>query len=204
MYYSCVKGIRAIVQVRGGAARPGRHLLFFANRRPNRATRQAVTNIRSLLLWAAVGVAALSPESARADELSPEAALSLEMTTVTAGLLLPTAIEFLPDGRLVITEKMGRVVVRKPTGETIVAGQMNVDSKTEKGLLNVIASPNFATTHELVFYYSSATAPVLDKNRVSLIRLDDDNHLDIAHEKVIVKGLRGPDDHEMGGGLALD
>lgn len=142
--------------------------------------------------------------SARADDLTPAAASVFELSTFAAGLELPTAIEFLPDGRLVIAEKTGRVVVRLPGGETVVAGKLDVDAKTEKGLLNVIRHPSFATNQELVFYYSAASAPELDKHKVSLIRLGDDNHLDLASEKVLLKGLRGPDDHEMGGGLAID
>jgi len=149
----------------------------------------------SLLFWVSSG---------RADELTPDVAESFELSTYLTGLELPTAIEFLPDGRLVIAEKMGRVLVRLPSGELVVAAKLAVDAKTEKGLLNVIASPSFTTTHDLIFYYSSVTSPELDKHKVSLIRLRDDNHLDLATERVLVKGLRGPDDHEMGGGLAID
>lgn len=146
----------------------------------------------------------LGSRSASAGELSSEAATTLEVTTFASGTELITAIEFLPDGALVIAEKTGRVLVRKPDGELIVAGTLDVDSKTEKGLLNVIRDPAFPTTRNLIFYYSSATAPELDKHKVALIRLGEDNRLDLASEKVLLKGLRGPDDHEMGGGLAID
>ena len=46
-----------------------------------------------------------------------DASAAFDLSTFTAGLELPTAIEFLPDGRLVIAEKMGRVLVRLATGE---------------------------------------------------------------------------------------
>src|SRR5262245_2951370 len=72
-------------------------------------------------LWAGCVFALLAMStlavSARADELSTDAAAAFDLSTLTAGLELPTAIEFLPDGRLVITEKMGRVLVRLPSGE---------------------------------------------------------------------------------------
>jgi glucose/arabinose dehydrogenase len=142
--------------------------------------------------------------ASRADALSADTSATFDLTTFMGGLELPTALEFLPDGRVVVAEKMGRVLVRLPNGDRVVAGQLDVDSKTEKGLLNVIAHPRFAQNHLLVFYYSAAKAPEDDKHKISLIRLGDDNHLDTSSEQVLLKGLRGPDDHEMGGGLAID
>jgi glucose/arabinose dehydrogenase len=146
----------------------------------------------------------LGAGSARADELAPDVATAFELSTYMSGLELPTALEFLPDGRTVVVEKMGRVVVRLANGDHVEAGKLDVDSKTEKGLLNVIAHPRFAENQLLIFYYSSAKSPDSDKHKVSLIRLGADNHLDLSTEQVLVKGLRGPDDHEMGGGLAID
>jgi glucose/arabinose dehydrogenase len=165
------------------------------------------SKLRLMVSVAALGGASFASvaraEVPAADSLAADAQ-DLALSTFTAGLELPTAIEFLPDGRLVIAEKTGRVLVRTPAGQTVVAGKLDVDAKTEKGLLNVIRHPSFASTHELIFYYSAASAPELDKHKIALIRLGDDNHLDLASEKVLVKGLRGPDDHEMGGGLAID
>lgn len=151
----------------------------------------------------ALAAAVFSP-AVRADELAPDVARDFEMSDYVSGLELVTSIEFLPDGRLVVTEKGGHVVVRLPSGDKIPAGDIDVDAKTEKGLLTVIRHPSFAANHDLIFYYSARTGTDLDRHRVSLIRLGDDNRLDLASERVIVKGLRGPDDHEMGGGLAID
>jgi glucose/arabinose dehydrogenase len=148
--------------------------------------------------------ACLGAADAKADELAPGVRDIFELSTFATGLELPTAIEFLPDGRMVIAEKTGRVLVRLPNGNLVVAGKLDVDAKTEKGLLNVIRHPSFTTTHELIFYYSAAKAPELDKHKVAVIRLGDDNRLDLSTERVLLQGLRGPDDHEMGGGLAID
>jgi glucose/arabinose dehydrogenase len=161
-------------------------------------------SLAAALLAAILATSVLLPR-ALADELAPgEPHDFFDLSTFASGFVLPTASEFLPDGRLVITEKGGRVLVRRPSGEIVEAGKLAVDDKTEKGLLNVIRSPNFETTHELVFYYSAANAPELDKHKIALIPLGNDDKLDLSKEKVIVQGLRGPDDHEMGGGLAID
>lgn len=142
--------------------------------------------------------------ASRADALSADAAAAFDLTTFMGGLELPTALEFLGDGRIVVAEKMGRVLVRLPNGDRVVAGKLDVDAKTEKGLLNVIAHPRFAQNRLLIFYYSAANAPESDKHKIALIRLGDDSLLDMKSEQVLLKGLRGPDDHEMGGGLAID
>ncbi len=72
-----------------------------------------MSNGRSLVRLALGGAAlALVASSARADELAPDVASTLELTTLVTGLELPTAIEPLPDGRMVIAEKGGRVLLR--------------------------------------------------------------------------------------------
>src|ERR1043165_769673 len=68
-------------------------------------TRRSVTKIWAGCVFAMLAVSMLA-DTARADELSADAAAAFDLSTLTAGLELPTAIEFLPDGRLVITEKM--------------------------------------------------------------------------------------------------
>jgi glucose/arabinose dehydrogenase len=153
---------------------------------------------------AACFLALFASRTASADELTSDAATAFEMSTFQSDLELVTATVFLPDGRTVFTEKSGRVVVRTKDGQTVVAATLAVDTVREKGLLNVIAHPAFEQTKQLIFYYSAKERPVLDKHKVSLIRLGDDNKLELATEKVLVRGLRGPDDHEQGGALAID
>ena len=51
-------------------------------------------------------------------ELKPEATLPFDMTTV-ATFKLPWRIAFLPDGRMLITEKVGPVWLVSQTGEKI-------------------------------------------------------------------------------------
>ena len=146
----------------------------------------------------------LASSTARADELAPRVQEAFELRPFVSPLDLVTAIEFLPDGRLVITEKGGRVLVRRPNGNVVTAAQLDADDRTEKGLLNVIKHPRFEENHELIFYYSAASAPEHDKHKVVRIRLGDDDRLDVSTERVLLHGLRGPDDHEQGGGLAID
>jgi glucose/arabinose dehydrogenase len=152
---------------------------------------------------AALAVIGLALGWAAPSHAGPAADL-FSMTVYARDIDLATSTLLLPDGRAVITEKTGRVLVRHPDETLVEAGTLKVDSEKEKGLLNVIAHPRFSETKDLIFYYSAAERPELDKHKVSLIRLGDDDKLDIAGERVLVHGLRGPDDHEQGGGLAID
>jgi glucose/arabinose dehydrogenase len=132
-------------------------------------------------------------------------ASALELTTAQDGLGAVTDVAFLPDGRWVITERDGAVQVRDPGGAVHVAGTFSVDTGSEKGLLGVVVDPAFATTRRLFLYYSASDAAGgtdLDRQRVVSIALGPDGALDRSSERVLVRGLRGPANHD-GGALAI-
>ncbi len=158
----------------------------------------AMRSATSLLLAALL--AACGPSEATA---SPPAAVVI--ADHLTGLGPVTDLAFLPDGRLVIVEKTGAVKVRAPSGEVTVAGVLPVDARSEKGLLGVVAAPDLAGSRRLVLYYSRADAAGgtdLDRHRVVTVPLLADGTLDLAAERVLVSGLRGPANHD-GGALAV-
>ncbi|MFL5321653.1 MAG: PQQ-dependent sugar dehydrogenase [Myxococcaceae bacterium] len=113
-----------------------------------------------------------------------------------------TDFRFLPDGRMVIIEKAGRVYVRTAGG--VLAGPTqftNIDTSSEKGLLGVEVHPNFSQNHLLFFYYSRPSGSGTF-HRVVTMELKNDNSVDLATETVLVDGLLGPANHD-GGGLAI-
>jgi len=134
----------------------------------------------------------------------PPPAASLSAVDEVTGLASPTDLAFLPDGRMVVVEKGG--AVRLWTGGALTAaGSFPVDTGSEKGLLGVVADPDFAQNGRLFFYYSLASASGgtdLDRHRVVSVRLKADGALDAASEQVLASGLRGPANHD-GGALAL-
>jgi len=132
-------------------------------------------------------------------------AAGITFTDHVTGLGPVTDLAFLPDGRLVIVEKTGAVKVRAPGGAVTQAGSLPVDSRSEKGLLGVVAAPDFVASRRLVLYYSRADAAGgsdLDRHRVVTVPLGDDGALAVAAERVLLSGLRGPANHD-GGALAL-
>jgi glucose/arabinose dehydrogenase len=127
------------------------------------------------------------------------------LSDAVVGLGPTTDVAFLPDGRLVLTEKDGAVKLAAPGAPAVEAGRFPVDTESEKGLLGVVVDPAFATTRRLFFYYSRSDAAGgtdLERHRIVAIRLGEDGRLDAASERVLVSGLRGPANHD-GGGLAI-
>ena len=130
-----------------------------------------------------------------------------QLTPEVSGLGAVTNLAFLPDGRMVVTEKDGTVRLRGPAPglAMTVAGQLAVDTESEKGLLGVIVPPDFAAEKRIVLYRSVASGAGgtdLDRNRVASFRLGDEGELDLGSEVVLASGLRGPANHD-GGGMAL-
>ena len=141
--------------------------------------------------------------TASADTLDP--ATGLKSTNVLENLGPVTDFGFLPDGRIVFIEKGGAVKLFSAPSTVSTAHLFPVSTNSEQGLLGVAVDPSFATTRTLFFYYSadsSAGGTDLDRHRVVSIVLRPDDTLDPATEKILVRGLRGPANHD-GGGLAI-
>ena len=72
--------------------------------------------------------------------------------TVASGLEHPWALAFLPDGRILVTERPGRVRVVSPTGRVSepLGGVPKVQSGGQGGLLDVAVDPSF-TENRLIY-----------------------------------------------------
>src|SRR3954447_9059837 len=89
-----------------------------------------------------------------AGEQKPEAAVPFTMTQV-ATFNLPWRLAFLPDGRMIITEKVGPVwLVTQQGAKTPVANAPAVLYQGQGGMLGVFLSPKYATDHSVYLTYS--------------------------------------------------
>ena len=77
--------------------------------------------------------------------------------TVVSGLSSPTAIAFLPDRRMLVTEKGGALKLVQ-NGTATLLTTLPVCTASEMGLLGVAPHPDFAT-NGLVFLYRTKPAP---------------------------------------------
>ena len=77
---------------------------------------------------------------------------------VARGLSRPWALVFLPDGRMLVTERTGalRIVSMDGTLSAPVAGVPAVDARGQGGLLDVALDPAFATNRRIYLSYAEA------------------------------------------------
>ncbi len=89
-----------------------------------------------------------------AGEQKPEASLPFTMTTVS-DFELPWRLAFLPDGRMLITEKVGPVWLVTQQGKKIpVGGTPPVYWQQQNGMLGVFVSPHYATDQSIYLTYT--------------------------------------------------
>jgi glucose/arabinose dehydrogenase len=87
-------------------------------------------------------------------------------TSFVTGLTNATAIAQLPDGRLLVAQQAGTLLVRQSNGAAIgTMLTLSVDSQGERGLLGVTPHPDFATNSFIYVYYTTALGGV--HNRIS-------------------------------------
>jgi glucose/arabinose dehydrogenase len=87
--------------------------------------------------------------------------VAFEVVTVAQGLQNPWSLAFLPDGRMLVTEKPGHLRVMTPDGKMSepVAGLPPVDSRGQGGLLDVSLHPDFATNRLIYWSFSEPAGP---------------------------------------------
>ncbi|MEO8128023.1 MAG: PQQ-dependent sugar dehydrogenase [Bryobacteraceae bacterium] len=113
-----------------------------------------MTNLRlagaALLFMLVPGVAGAQ---VNVGEKQSEDSLPFTMTTVTT-FKLPWRLAFLPDGRMLITEKIGPVWVVSQKGEKIqVANTPKVFFQGQNGMMGIFLSPHYATDHSIYLTY---------------------------------------------------
>ncbi|WP_395646437.1 PQQ-dependent sugar dehydrogenase [Terricaulis sp.] len=114
------------------------------------------------------------PQQTRAPEQRSNVAIHVE--EIAAGLEHPWAIVFLPDGRMLVTERPGRLRVITRTGQISapVAGLPAVDARGQGGLLDVVLSPAFAQDRLIYWSYAEPRGDGQNGSSVARGRLNAD------------------------------
>jgi glucose/arabinose dehydrogenase len=101
--------------------------------------------------------------------------IALDVVTVAEGLVNPWALAFLPDGRVLVTEKPGRLRVVTPGGQLSepVTGLPPVDARGQGGLLDVVLDPRFATNQLIYWSYAEPQADGTNNTAVARGRFVD-------------------------------
>lgn len=80
---------------------------------------------------------------------------ALKAVTVATGLAYPWSLAFLPDGRMLVTERPGRMRIVTPQGVVgqALAGLPPIEARAQGGLLDVVLDPQFATNRWVYWSY---------------------------------------------------
>ncbi|WP_240221681.1 PQQ-dependent sugar dehydrogenase [Rheinheimera hassiensis] len=152
-------------------------------------------------LMAALIALAIAP-AAQADDLKTEKT-PLTVSSVTSGLKHPWGMAFLPDGKVLVTERNGGMIVVDAEGNKSapLAGLPEVDARGQGGLLDVALSPDFATDSTIYFSFSE---PGTDSNStaVASAKLSGDKLTDV--KVIFSQQPKYKSNHHFGSRLVFD
>jgi glucose/arabinose dehydrogenase len=134
---------------------------------------------------AGVQLAATSPEN-------------VQVETLVTGLETPWAIDFAPDGRIFITERVGRIRVVK-NGQLLPDPWMRLEVAEggEAGLLGLTLDPQFAQNRYVYVAYTFRSGFNRLKNRLVRLREDSKSGKGIL-DKVLIDSVPGSNNHNGG------
>src|SRR5918998_3309544 len=125
----------------------------------------------------------------------------------------PTALAFVPDGRMLVASQPGQLRLHEgsellPTPALDLSGR--VCSNSERGLLGVAVDPNFAANRYVYVYYTfdkfgacpggQPSDPENPVNRVSRFVMNGDT-IDLSSERVLIDNIPSPNGNHNGGDL---
>jgi glucose/arabinose dehydrogenase len=117
---------------------------------------------RSRFAWAPVAAlsASLVAGTAMAQQRFSSSAGELRVETVASGLDHPWGLAFLPDGRMLVSERPGRLRLVASDGKLSppITGVPNVMARGQGGLLDVTLDPGFAQNRLIYFSFSEPRA----------------------------------------------
>jgi glucose/arabinose dehydrogenase len=131
-------------------------------------------------------IVAVSPSAA---QTFPSSAGNLKVETVVSGLAHPWALAFLPDGRMLVTERAGRlrVVTRDGKLSPPVAGVPRVFAVSQGGLHDVVPDRGFATNRTIYFCYAEPAERGGGRTSLARARLVDESAPRLDDLKVIFR-----------------
>ncbi len=98
----------------------------------------------------------------------------VQLTTVASGLEHPWSLAFLPDGRMLVTERPGRLryVTMKGEVSAPIAGVPAVHAVGQGGLLDVVLDPDFSANSSIYLSYAEPGDGDVNGTAVARAKLD--------------------------------
>jgi len=118
-----------------------------------------------------------------------------DLEVIASDLQIPWEIVFLPDGDMLITERIGQLIrMESPSGERIVHVVEGVQPVGEGGLLGLALHPDFENNALIYLYLTTRSTSGL-VNQVVQYRLQDDR---LSNRTVILDGILASSNHDGG------
>ncbi len=131
--------------------------------------------MRRVVLCLAAGLAAATPALGQAPlRLATEKA-EVVVETLAQGLSHPWGLAFLPDGRMLVTERQGRLRIVSAEGQLSppLSGVPAVAARGQGGLLDVVLDPQFSANRFIYFSYAEPRGGGQAATSVARARLDE-------------------------------
>ncbi len=128
---------------------------------------------------AIVATVAVSAQAVAATRTFPSSAGPIQVETVASGLQHPWGLAFLPDGRMLVTERPGRLRIVTPDGKLSppVAGLPKVFASGQGGLLDVIVDRDFSQNRTIYFCFAEPFGPGA-RTSLARARLPDGEYME--------------------------
>jgi glucose/arabinose dehydrogenase len=132
---------------------------------PTRATRAALAAIVGLSLL----IVETGPATSQQTNAPRPAPSKVTVETFATGLAHPWALQFLPDGRLIVTERDGRLRIISRDGRLgpPIKGVPAVAATGQGGLLDIALAPDFATSRVIVMSFAEPRGDGLNGTSVA-------------------------------------
>ncbi|MFP3350478.1 PQQ-dependent sugar dehydrogenase [Pseudoalteromonas sp. SIMBA_153] len=117
-------------------------------------------------------------------------ALNVKPVTVAQGISIPWAIEALPNGDLLITERSGILYLLRnnSTSLTKITGLPKIDANGQGGLLDLELHPDFANNQWLYITYSSSEGDGAGSNTALMRAKLSNDHSQLLEPQQLYKG----------------
>jgi glucose/arabinose dehydrogenase len=128
-----------------------------------------------LALFAGAGACQDAPHK------QPSGSTPVAITTIAAGLEHPWSLAFLPDGRMLVTERPGRLryVDAKGALSEPISGVPGVHAQRQGGLLDVVLDPDFAANSTIYLSYAETGDGETNGTAVARAKLDGPQLTDV-------------------------
>jgi len=113
--------------------------------------------VEAFMRWLIAGaVAVVATTATAAPQTYPSSAGNLMVETIATGLSHPWALAFLPDGRLVVTERAGRIRIVGKDGKHSppLAGVPQVAARGQGGLHDVVLDRDYGQNNTIYFCFA--------------------------------------------------